>query len=266
MAISKKNTKRKTSSSSSSPSNLHPPYLQMISEAITTMKDPAGSSQPAIAKFIEAKYSASLPTNFKKILSAQLKGFVKSGKLVKVKNLYKISPSEKVKKAANSVENKTQIKKSVKNVTAKTPVFQIQSGSFASSQSESPISASLELSSFSLNTNEENVGGASTERSIGVKKAKVKRKNDEESQKFIETFNDENQQLLEILKNGCKVRQQFFEIKMLRTQNELKKLSLIEYREENKILLKDLNSISNPIVRDFLQNEQIRILRKRSQQ
>ncbi|CAA2989963.1 histone H1-like [Olea europaea subsp. europaea] len=204
MAISKKNTTRKTSSSSSSPSNLHPPYLQMISEAITTMKDLAGSSQPAIAKFIEANYSASLPTNFKKILSAQLKRFVKSGKLVKVKNLYKISPSEKVKKAANSVENKTEMKKSVKNVTAKTPVFQIQSGSFASSQSESPISASLELSSFSLNTNEENVGGASTKRSIGLKKAKLKRKNDEESQKFIETFNDENQQLLEILKSGCK--------------------------------------------------------------
>ncbi|CAI9781080.1 unnamed protein product [Fraxinus pennsylvanica] len=117
MAVSKKNSTTKTSRSSSSPSNLHPPYLEMISEAITTMKDRAGSSQPAIAKFIEVNYTASLPTNFKKILSAQLKRFVKSEKLVKVKNSYKISPSEKVKKP---VENKTQKKKPVKNVTTKT--------------------------------------------------------------------------------------------------------------------------------------------------
>ncbi|CAA2979039.1 histone H1-like [Olea europaea subsp. europaea] len=120
MAVSKKNSTTKTTSSSSSPSNLHPPYLQMISEAITTMKDRAGSSQPAIAKFIEVNYTASLPANFKKILSAQLKRFVKSEKLVKVKNSYKISPSEKVKRPANSVENKTHRKKGVKNVATKT--------------------------------------------------------------------------------------------------------------------------------------------------
>ncbi|KAL2535508.1 histone H1-like [Forsythia ovata] len=120
MAVAKKNSTSKTSSSSSSPSNLHPPYFQMISEAITTMKDRTGSSQPAIAKFIEENYTSNLPTNFKKILSAQLKRFVKSERLVKVKNSYKISPSEKVKKPANSVEDKTQKKKPVKNVTTKT--------------------------------------------------------------------------------------------------------------------------------------------------
>ncbi|KAL2510506.1 Histone H1.2 [Abeliophyllum distichum] len=84
------------------------------------MKDRTGSSQPAIAKFIEENYTSNLPTNFKKILSAQLKRFVKSEKLVKVKNSYKISPSEKVKKPANSVEDKTQKKKPVKNVSTKT--------------------------------------------------------------------------------------------------------------------------------------------------
>ncbi|WMV31757.1 hypothetical protein MTR67_025142 [Solanum verrucosum] len=39
--------------SNSSP-NVHPPYFQMITEAITSLKDRNGTSQPAIAKFIEA--------------------------------------------------------------------------------------------------------------------------------------------------------------------------------------------------------------------
>ncbi|GMJ09208.1 hypothetical protein HRI_004590000 [Hibiscus trionum] len=76
---------------------LHPPYLEMIGEAISTLKDRTGSSQPAIAKFIEDKYSKTLPPNFKKLLSVQLKKFVKSEKLVKLNNSYKISSTENLK-------------------------------------------------------------------------------------------------------------------------------------------------------------------------
>lgn len=81
----------------------------MIKEAISALKDRTGSSQPAIAKFIEEKYSGALPPNFKKLLSVQLKKFAKSEKLVKVKNSFKIAPAvtkpaasagEKPKKAA----------------------------------------------------------------------------------------------------------------------------------------------------------------------
>ncbi|KAL7112574.1 hypothetical protein ACP275_04G010600 [Erythranthe tilingii] len=96
MAISKKDSTAKSTGSS-----LHPPYLQMISEAITAIKDRTGSSQPAIAKFIEENYSKLLPPTFRKILSIQLKRFVKSEKLVKIKNSYKIPTVEKVKRSAN---------------------------------------------------------------------------------------------------------------------------------------------------------------------
>ena len=71
----------------------------MICEAISILKDRTGSSQPAIAKFIEDRHNKMLPPNFKKLLSVQLKKFVKSEKLVKVKNSYKISSTEKLKLA-----------------------------------------------------------------------------------------------------------------------------------------------------------------------
>lgn len=77
----------------------------MISEAISTLKERTGSSQPAIAKFIEAKYNnTSLPSNFKKLLSVQLRNFVKSEKLVKVKNSYKLSSTEKLKLAIKETQ------------------------------------------------------------------------------------------------------------------------------------------------------------------
>ncbi|KAL0459736.1 UNVERIFIED_CONTAM: Histone H1-I [Sesamum latifolium] len=104
MPTGKKDSALKANSSSLS--SLHPPYIQMISEAITTMKDRTGSSQPAIAKFIEENYTKLLPPNFKKILSIQLKRFVKSEKLVKVKNSYKVSAAEKTKKSSVSAQKK----------------------------------------------------------------------------------------------------------------------------------------------------------------
>ncbi|KAL2479510.1 hypothetical protein Adt_32476 [Abeliophyllum distichum] len=71
------------------------------------------------------------------------------------------------------------------------PDCQRQSVNFASSQSESPTSESPSsvssgLSSFSLQINEENVGGTSTRRPIGVKKSKGKEKTEEEKTILIE--------------------------------------------------------------------------------
>ncbi|XP_055811929.1 histone H1-like [Solanum dulcamara] len=69
----------------------HPPYVEMISEAITTLKERSGSSQVAIAKFIEEKQK-DLPSNFRKLLLVQLKKLVASGKLTKIKGSFKVSP------------------------------------------------------------------------------------------------------------------------------------------------------------------------------
>ncbi|MGI4421870.1 histone H1/H5 domain-containing protein, partial [Klebsiella pneumoniae] len=62
----------------------HPPYIEMITDAIVTLKEKNGSSQYAITKFLEEKHK-DLPPNFKKLLLVQLKKLVASGKLVKVK-------------------------------------------------------------------------------------------------------------------------------------------------------------------------------------
>uniref|UniRef100_A0A5B7CB14 Putative histone H1 n=1 Tax=Davidia involucrata TaxID=16924 RepID=A0A5B7CB14_DAVIN len=117
MAVPKKK-KTTNAKPSDAPSTLHPPYFQMISEAITSLKDRTGSSQPAIAKFIEDKYRALLPPNFKKMLSIQLRKFVKSEKLFKVKNSYKISEDEKVKFVAVSIK---QSQKKKVNPTSNVP-------------------------------------------------------------------------------------------------------------------------------------------------
>ncbi|XP_021283007.1 histone H1-like [Herrania umbratica] len=70
----------------------HPPFLEMISDAIVTLKEKTGSSQYAITKFIEEKHKQ-LPSNFRKLLLVQMKKFVASGKLVKVKASYKLPPA-----------------------------------------------------------------------------------------------------------------------------------------------------------------------------
>nr|ACG38332.1 hypothetical protein [Zea mays] len=46
----------------------HPPYFEMIKEAITALKERTGSSSQAIAKYVGDKHGASLPANFKKML------------------------------------------------------------------------------------------------------------------------------------------------------------------------------------------------------
>jgi histone H1/5 len=63
--------------------------LQMIKDAIVCLKEKTGSSQYAIAKFIEEKQKQ-LPPNFRKLLLFHLKKLVAGGKLVKVKGSFKL--------------------------------------------------------------------------------------------------------------------------------------------------------------------------------
>ncbi|KAJ6405716.1 hypothetical protein OIU84_013641 [Salix udensis] len=71
----------------------HPPYEEMIKDAIVTLKEKTGSSQYAITKFLEEKHKQ-LPSNFKKLLLFHLKKLVISDKIVKVKGSFKL-PSAK---------------------------------------------------------------------------------------------------------------------------------------------------------------------------
>ncbi|GAB2277604.1 hypothetical protein Dimus_012312 [Dionaea muscipula] len=75
----------------------HPPFFQMISDAVVALKERTGSSQYAIQKFIEEKHRQ-LPSNFRKLLLVQLKKFVAGGKLVKVKHSFKLAASSSAAK------------------------------------------------------------------------------------------------------------------------------------------------------------------------
>ncbi|XP_021640460.2 histone H1 [Hevea brasiliensis] len=91
-AKASKDPKSKKTSSAPKKPRAYPPYSEMIKEAIVALKERTGSSQVAIAKFIEGKQNPNLPANFKKLLLIQLKKLVADGKLVKVKNSFKLPP------------------------------------------------------------------------------------------------------------------------------------------------------------------------------
>ncbi|KAK7277814.1 hypothetical protein RJT34_22831 [Clitoria ternatea] len=83
-------SKSKKTASSKKPFS-HPPFAVMITEAIASLKERTGSSQYAITKFIEEN-NKDLPSTFKKLILQHLKKSVAAGKLVKVKNSFKLAP------------------------------------------------------------------------------------------------------------------------------------------------------------------------------
>lgn len=94
----------------------HPPYFQMIKEALLALDEKSGSSPYAIAKYMEEKHKQELPSNYKKILGLQLKNSAARGKLIKIKASYKLSEAGKkvtVAKPANA-EKKAKPKQTTK--------------------------------------------------------------------------------------------------------------------------------------------------------
>ncbi|KAL8229316.1 hypothetical protein R6Q57_014216 [Mikania cordata] len=87
----------------------HPPYFQMIKEALLALKEKGGSSPYAIGKFMEEKHKAVLPENFRKMLAVQLKNSAAKGKLTKVKASYKLSDSGKKEKAPAAAAGKKKL-------------------------------------------------------------------------------------------------------------------------------------------------------------
>ncbi|XP_074367769.1 uncharacterized protein LOC141708169 [Apium graveolens] len=135
---------------------------------------------------------------------------------------------------------------------SETQTSQSNTPSLMSPLSESPIAS------------EEELGGASSQRPIGVKKAKLKRKTDDKNLKLIQSIREENRELVEIFKQSSADGKRIYELQMLRAQNESKKLDMKEFREENKIMAKDLSSIMDPIQLQYYQSEQARIWEKRN--
>nr|ABB55300.1 conserved hypothetical protein [Asparagus officinalis] len=95
---------------------------------------------------------------------------------------------------------------------------------------ESPISTSPGLSSFTP-----------SERPIGVKKAKLKRKNDDHESSVVDSIETSNNRLIDRLDKASLDRQEAFDI-------EREKIAMKKDKDEWKIIMKDLNSIADPNV------------------
>jgi len=100
----------------------HPPYFQMIKEALLSLNERSGSSPYAIAKYMEEKHKAVLPANFRKILGLQLKNSASKGKLIKVKASYKLSESGKKDKVTTIKATKSDDLKKPKEAKAKSAI------------------------------------------------------------------------------------------------------------------------------------------------
>jgi histone H1/5 len=85
----KENPKRQRTSSGGKP------YLQMVHEGILALKDRTGSSQPALAKWIQATYPEINGPQFKSRLNQALKTGVRTMRFSKVKSSFKISAAWK---------------------------------------------------------------------------------------------------------------------------------------------------------------------------
>ena len=75
-----------------------------------------------------------------------------------------------------------------------------------------------------------------------------------------------NEKILDLLNESTTSREKGHEMIELRLQNEAKKLAFKEVKEENKILLKNLASIDDVNIREYIRSEQERIVRKRRQE
>lgn len=130
----------------------------------------------------------------------------------------------------------------------------------------SPTSQSPGLSSFSINLNNDDGGSNSSQRPIGSKKAKLKRKLDQGNNSSTATTVSSNEEILSFLKENATTREKNYEMAQLRIQNQAKKLALKEIDQENKILLTSLSSIDDANTREFIRSEQARIIQKRREQ
>uniref|UniRef100_A0A0D6QZP2 MYB transcription factor n=1 Tax=Araucaria cunninghamii TaxID=56994 RepID=A0A0D6QZP2_ARACU len=65
-----------------------PRYDDMITEAITALRDPNGNDVASIASYIEERHE--VPSNFRRLLSSKLRRLVTQDKIVKIRQNYKL--------------------------------------------------------------------------------------------------------------------------------------------------------------------------------
>ncbi|KAG7655399.1 No apical meristem-associated C-terminal domain [Arabidopsis suecica] len=122
------------------------------------------------------------------------------------------------------------------------------SSSFSINTESSP---SPGMNSIDLNMDSEDVNFSLSSRPMGLKKAKRKQQSEEQFKQLLE----QNDKLIKAITKGTSERNKI----------QRQKIEVARMKEENKILFADLNSISDPSSRAYIENERKRILEKRAQ-
>ncbi|XP_019184996.1 PREDICTED: uncharacterized protein LOC109179976 [Ipomoea nil] len=157
---------------------------------------------------------------------------------------------------------------------------------FQGSQSLHDIAdKSIGSSSFCVDLNDDfesadqvNENNNASERPTGRNKEKKKKQLNEENKEFLKSIQTENEQIKKMFQHHQDILEKNYEVQLLKAQTEAKKVELAERqeanrerreekrerREENKILRINLNSITDPMVRESIRNEQLQIVAKRA--
>ncbi|XP_073139076.1 uncharacterized protein [Henckelia pumila] len=108
---------------------------------------------------------------------------------------------------------------------------------------ETPLSVSEGLNSFTINlSSDENVGDTSSDRPIEVKKAKLKKKKEENIAELLSTMKQGHHNLVE-------------KIKKSKIEARKKQVALAALQEENRDLYMDLRTIGDPESREIVRVE-----------
>ncbi|XP_073024008.1 uncharacterized protein [Primulina eburnea] len=124
-----------------------------------------------------------------------------------------------------------------------------------SPNTESPTPDSGGLSGFAINLDEDNPSGGSSQRPIGIKKAKAKRKATEEHLKDISIMAKCTEKMVAVMENAEVQRQQLIAVEKQRN-------AIMAFKEENKILRMNPMCVDES-VRAYLIKEQQKIWQKR---
>ncbi|XP_010431017.2 PREDICTED: uncharacterized protein LOC104715296, partial [Camelina sativa] len=106
------------------------------------------------------------------------------------------------------------------------------------------------MNSFDLNTNSEDASFNSSQRPMGVKKAKRKQQSEEQFKQLME----QNDKLIKAITKGTAERNEI----------QRQKVEVQRMKQENKILFTDLSTVTDPACRAYIENERAIILRRRA--
>ncbi|KAG8372997.1 hypothetical protein BUALT_Bualt12G0125200 [Buddleja alternifolia] len=122
-----------------------------------------------------------------------------------------------------------------------------------------PDSTGFSQFDVDLNADDNNVGGSSSERPIGVKKAKLKKKQQEEMANTVENLRAQNAEVVALMRKAAEDRERNFEMRAkeiyLKEQEVLLRRQQIEMHKqdkklarEDKILARDLSCITDETI------------------